>query len=161
MTEAAQTQTGPWPSWRALLWAPALPGVFCCFVEIAWRYLDLQAFALISAPVTVVFGYGATVLSGLLHWPFWKAGWRGPEAYVAVGAVIGALIIFWITRDGGGELTWAFVPVSVLTPINLWRINYKELSSWHRVAQHLWSLLLVLAGVVALFLFSVRDSFDM
>lgn len=140
MAEAAQTQPGPWPSWRAILWAPALPGV------PLWLGLSVHdAFFVWTAKAnlapfvflayTAVLGYGVTLLCGLLHWPIWRLRWHGPEAFATLGAVIAGLAF---VEAEWNYLSMRFAPFFVLTAINYWWITFRGIGLVHRIANGLW-----------------------
>lgn len=148
MAEAAKTPPGPWPSWRALLWAPALPGVPCWLAASVFAVTGLRegmvaGAALIMIPIFVVaLGYGVALLCGVLHRPFARAGWSGPWAYGALG-LLGAALAAPLVQL---EIAAWFAPFSVLTGVNFWWIRSRRMGVAHRIANGLW----VVTGLVAL-----------
>lgn len=147
MAEAAQTQPGPWPSWRAILWAPALPGVP---LWAAWnvyaafftpRDPKANLVPLVSLAVVVAVGYGVALLCALFHWPIWRLRWHGPWAFATIGVVITAL--------ASTVPEWDKIAVNaslfVLTAVNFWWITYRGIGLVHRVVNGLWVASPVLA----------------
>lgn len=121
--------------WRALFWAPALPGLPWFAVNFYVADLPVLGIAEGFTYFYPAVGYGAALLCGLLHWPFRKLGWHGYQAYLVAGGAAGA-----VTFMGAEAAVVArFIVLAGLTGLNFWWIAYKGLTLGHRIANGFWA----------------------